>query len=107
MIQHVHFESKGNLIFVKPPILYVSNTDVVEFHADDDKQYNIVIPNKDGFFAAPADAIIDQDVSQAIGTFTTTEVNNQKTGAQKGYSVTFPDGGITEAPPKIIVSFGT
>ena len=106
MIQHVHFESKGNLIFVKPPILYVRNTDVVEFHADDDKQYNIVIPNKDKFFNNDG-STIDEDVSQAIGTFTTPQVIGQKTGAQKGYSVTFPDGVYTEAPPKIIVSFGT
>jgi len=107
MIQAVHFESKGSLIFVKPPILYVSVGDVVKFFADDTTEYNVVIPNKDGFFVVPAEAIIDQDVNQTIGPFTTTQVNAQKAGTQKGYSVTFPGGGITEAPPKIIVSFGT
>ena len=101
MIQPVHFESKGNLIFVKPPILYVSVGDVVKFYADDANQYNVVIPNKDKFFDNDG-STIDEDVNQTTSPVTP-EVNNKPVGTQKGYSVTSAGGGISEAPPKIIV----
>jgi hypothetical protein len=101
MQQAVHLESIGSLIFVKPPILYVRVGDTVTFYSDDDKTYEIVIPNREKFFVSADGATIEITVISPTGP--TSPINNKPIGTQKVYSVTTAAGGITDSPPKIII----
>jgi plastocyanin len=102
MQQHVHFESIGNVIMVKPSILYLSVGDTVTFHADDNNTYDVVIPNKEKFFVSADGATIDDSATENNSPVTTA-VNAKPIRTEKGYAVTTPGGGTPLAPPKIII----
>ena len=102
MQQSVHFASIGILIFIKPTPLYVAVGDTVTFYADDDKEYEIVIPNKDKFFVSVDGATIEETATSAESP-TTPAVNNKPPNTPKFYSVTVGGSGITNSPPRIII----
>lgn len=105
MEQHVHLESIGSVVIVKPSILYVSINDTVKFHSDDNNNYDIVIPNKEKFFVSSDGATIEL-VSSSTVQPVTPAVNSSPIRTEKLYAVSKQGGGggIPMAPPKIIIS---
>lgn len=105
MERTVYLSLQGNRIIVNPSSLDVQVGDTIKF-VSDPNYYDVVIPNKDNFFVNNDNGKTIEFIVPPSTTYIPNPalaINNKPAGIIKYYTVTTPGGGITYAPPRIIL----